>query len=465
MPRQRILSFFQVVMINVIAVDSIRNLPFSAAFGFSLVFLYFVISVCFFFPAALVAAELGSSWPVTGGLYIWVREAFGKKISLLTIWLNWIYNLFWYPTIMALIAGTITYFFNPDLAYNKFYMASVIIGLFWVVTLINCFGMKISSHFSTVTALIGTILPMMIIVLLGVYWIMGARPMQMEVSWKALLPSSFELSNIAYTTNILFGLIGLEMSATHAEEIRNPTRNYARALMVSALIILVSSILSSLAIAIIVPQNSLSLVTGIMQAFANFTDVLNLPWLLPFVAGCIILGGLGGAGAWIIGPTKGLMIAARDGSLPAVMMHENRHGIPVNTLILQAVFVSFISLAFVYMPTVNSSFWLLSVITAQLALLSYIFVFASAIALRHRKPDVRRHFKIPGGTIGIWLISGLGILTSVVVIILGFLPPTHVPIENILVYELILGGGMLLFSILPFLFRNKKTMASQRHGR
>src|SRR5262245_26238885 len=117
--RNRVLGFFQVVMINVIGVDSIRNLPFSATYGFSLVFFYILAALFFFIPGALVSAELGTAWPTTGGIYVWVREAFGKKMALLTIWLNWIYNIFWYPTIMALIAGTLAYFFDPNLANNK----------------------------------------------------------------------------------------------------------------------------------------------------------------------------------------------------------------------------------------------------------------------------------------------------------------------------------------------------------
>ena len=99
-------------MINVIAVDSIRTLPFSAELGFSLVFFYLVAAVFFFIPSGLISAELATGWPSTGGIYVWIREAFGKKVALIMIWLNWIYNIFWYPTILALLAGVFTYFFK-----------------------------------------------------------------------------------------------------------------------------------------------------------------------------------------------------------------------------------------------------------------------------------------------------------------------------------------------------------------
>ena len=140
---KKALGFFQLVMINVIAVDSIRTLPFSAAYGYSLVFFYILAALLFFIPTALVAAELGTGWPTTGGVYVWVREAFGKKWSLVVIWLNWIYNVVWYPTIIALIAGTAAYFFDPSLSDNKLYMGGSVVVLFLLATWLNLFGMKI----------------------------------------------------------------------------------------------------------------------------------------------------------------------------------------------------------------------------------------------------------------------------------------------------------------------------------
>ena len=107
--------------------------------GFSLVFYYLLAAVMFFLPVALVSAELATGWPETGGVYIWVREAFGKKIGFMTIWLQWFYNICWYPTIMSFIAATIAYCINPDLVNNKYYMLSVITVFFWGSTIVNFF--------------------------------------------------------------------------------------------------------------------------------------------------------------------------------------------------------------------------------------------------------------------------------------------------------------------------------------
>ena len=65
-------------------------------------------------PSALAAAELSTGWPETGGIYVWVKEAFGKGPAFLAAWLLWIYNIVWYPTILSLLASTFFYMFSPS---------------------------------------------------------------------------------------------------------------------------------------------------------------------------------------------------------------------------------------------------------------------------------------------------------------------------------------------------------------
>lgn len=457
------LGLFQLVMINVIAVDSIRTLSFSAVYGLSLVFFYLLIALVFFIPTALVSAELGTGWPNRGGIYVWVREAFGKKWSLIAIWLNWIYNLIWYPTILALIAGTCAYLFNPDLASNKFYICASVLILFWGATLVNCLGIQATSLLSTIGALVGTILPMVLISILGLFWIAQGKPAQITLSWSQFFPSGGQMDNLAFLTNVLFGLLGLEMAATHAAEMRNPQRDYPRSLFLSAIIILSTIILGSLAIAVVVPSRDLSLATGVMQAFQVFTEAYEIPWLLPLIAIFIILGGLSAVGAWIIGPTKGLLVASQDGSLPQFFSKMSSRDVPVRILIVQAVIVSLLCLLFILLPTVNSSYWIFSVITAQLALIVYLALFASAVKLHHRKPHVHRSFRIPGKSWGIWLVSTAGFLSCAVVIIFGFFPPAQVPFHSVLIYEAVLIASILICCLTPLYFiRRSKKLSGKR---
>ena len=76
------INLFTLIMITVIAVDSLRSIPLSAQYGFSLVFYYLLGAVVFLIPSALVSAELASTFPKTGGLYVWIKEAFGDTTSM-----------------------------------------------------------------------------------------------------------------------------------------------------------------------------------------------------------------------------------------------------------------------------------------------------------------------------------------------------------------------------------------------
>ena len=167
----------------------------------------------------------------------------------------------------------------------------------------------------------------------------------------------------------------------------------------------------SLAIAIVIPQKDIGLMTGMLQLFYAFFDAHHLPWMADVMGLCIIIGGLGGVSAWVLGPSKGLMVAAQDGAIPSWMAKTDRFGAPVMVLAVQAILFTLICGVFLLMPTVNSSYWILSNITAILSLLSYIMMFLAAWALRIKKPKVKRPYKIPGGKWGMGLVCVLGLFS------------------------------------------------------
>lgn len=454
---KRVLSVFSLVMINVIAVDSLRTLPISAKLGFPLISYYALAALIFFIPVALVAAELATAYPSTGGIYVWIREAFGKRMAFTTIWLQWIYNVFWYPTIMAFVVATLAYLFDPNLANHKWYLLSTMIGLFWLFTYLNCHGMKISSLISTLGACLGTIIPMLLIALLGFIWVLQGRPLAAHLSDTAWLPDFTALGNLSLFTAVLFGLLGMEMSAVHAEEVKNPQRDYPRALLYSTILIFLTLVLGSLAIVIVVPGKTLSMVSGLIDAYAIFFDAYHMSWLTPIIAVLIVLGAISGISAWMIGPTKGLLVAAHDGCIPQKFAKTNKHGAPTTILITQAIIFTLLTSVFVLFKTINAAYWILSDMCAQMALVVYVLMFAAAIKLRYKKPSKRGAYRIPGGNFGMWLIAGTGLLCCAGTTLLGFVPPTQVPIKNIFLFESILIGGLVIFCVAPwFLTRGRK---------
>lgn len=450
------LSVFSLVMINVIAVDSLRTLPISAEYGLTLIFYYLAAALIFFIPTALVAAELATGWPKTGGIYVWVREAFGERFGFLIIWLQWFYNLVWYPTILSLVAATLAYLINPHLVDNVFYMLLVVFSVFWGATVVNLYGMRAAGIMSSFAALFGTLLPMIFIIILGFVWIALGKPIQLQFSFAAFFPKVSHINTLVLITAMLYGLVGTEMSAVHAQEVGNPQRDYPRALLWSTIIILVTLIGGSLAIACVVPHQQLSILAGLLQAFEAFFIAFHMQWMMPIVAILIICGSIGGVGAWIIGPTKGLLAASEDGILPSMFKRINRYQSPYVLLIAQGILFSILCTLFLLMPTVNSTFWVLTDVAAQLSLIVYLGMFAAAIYLRYKYPEVKRAFTIPGGKLGIWIVGSLGFLSSLFAIIIGFIPPEQVSVGGVLRYEWILVIGMVVGCLVPLLIYRKR---------
>lgn len=443
------LSLLSLVMINVIAIDSLRTLPMCAEYGFSMVCYYLIAAVGFFIPVALVSAELASAWPESGGIYFWVKEAFGKRIGFIAIWMQWFYNICWYPTIMSFIAAIIAYIFNPELVNNKTYMISVIFSFFWLATCINFYGMKASSLFSTIAAVIGTLLPMLFIILLGTAWIIMGKPLAIEFNWQHFIPDLSSANNLVLLTAMMYSLVGIEMSAVHARDVRNPQRDYPLAIFWSVIIILASLILSALAIAIVIPQHQLNIVSGLLQAFNCFFSAFHLSWMMPLLAVLIILGALGGTSAWILGPGKGLLAACQDGCLPLSLSTTNRFGVPVNILIVQGVIFTILCSVFILLPTVSSGFWALTDVAAILSLLVYVCMFLAVLKLRVKNPGKQVAYIIPGGKIGLWCVSITGLISCFFTIGIGFLPPAQVPVGNVTTYEIIICSGTLAGMVLP----------------
>ena len=405
----------------------------------------------FFIPVSLVAAELATGWPKKGGVFVWVKEAFGHKTGFLAIWLLWLENVFWYPLVLSFLAATIAYLFNPALAQSGIYTTCVILVFIWAATIFNLLNMKTSGWISTMGAICGTFIPGALIITLGAIWYFSGRPMEIAFTFDNLIPDFSNPGRLAFFTGVMLSLGGLEMSAVHASDVKDPQKNYPRAIMLSALLILSTYILGVLSIAIVIPSNQISLISGSLQAFTHFLNAYGLSSIMPFLIFMVILGSAGALSTWIIGPCKGLLAAAQSGDLPPVFQKTTKQGMPLTLLITQAIIVSLLSLLFIFMPTLSSAYWVMTIIAAQLYLVMYGLMFASAIKLKYKRPEVVRAYQVPGGKAGMWFVGGLGLFGSVACFIVGFLPPPQAATANTYLYSGILLAGILLSCCFPSL--------------
>ena len=448
---RRVISVFVLAMLNVSIMASLRNLPLVASYGLSAVFFFAIVGIFFLIPSALVSAELATGWPKGGGIYIWVREALGERWGFFAIWTQWIHNISWYPVILSFVATTIAYVFNPALAANKWFVVSVILISFWGMTLLNYLGIETSSWFSTIGVILGTILPGILIISLGCFWVFQGNTIDIPINASALLPNFKSIGDFSFLAGLFLAFAGLEVSAAHAREVKNPQRNYPRAIILAAIITFTVFMLGSLAIAFVIPHADISLAAGLMEAFAQFFSYYNLRWILPIVGVLLVIGAAAEVNAWIAGPAKGLFATTSHGDLPPLFHKVNKRNVPTNLLLFQAIIVSIASLVILQLPTISAAFWILSAMTAQIYLLVYILMFISAIRLRYTKPHVPRAYKVPYGNKGIWFFSILGLIACIFVIALGFVPPIQINIGSLLFYELFLSIGLAIAIVLPLI--------------
>lgn len=97
----------------------------------------------------------------------------------------------------------------------------------------------------------------------------GRKPIAVGYS-SNLLPNFESLGNLSLFAVVLFGLLGMEMSAVHAEEVKNPQHDYPKALFYSTILVISTLSLGSLAIVMVVPNANLSVVSGLIDAYAVF---------------------------------------------------------------------------------------------------------------------------------------------------------------------------------------------------
>lgn len=448
------------------AIDIIRNLPASALFGSTVVFFFLFAGIFFLAPTALVSAELNANVN-EGGIYHWVRAAFGDRTAFLAIWLQWVNNLLWFPTILSFIVGTAAYLINPALAQNKFYLVASILGVFWLLTLINLRGLRLSTRFTSISALIGLIIPMMLIIGLGAVWVFQGNPVQIEITPHNLLPDLHNSNNWMALTAIILGFGGMELTAVHIHDVHEPHITFPRALVYATILILTTMTLGSLAIAYVLPNSEISMVNGTIQTFKYFFSAYHLTWLIPVLTLMLVLGSLGCVVSWVISPIKGIAQAGTHGFLPPFFTTLNERGMPARLLILQALVVTLVCMAFLLLPSISASYWLLTNLSTQLYLCMYVIMFIAAIKLRFTKCYKHSPFTIPGGRFGSLLVCLFGLVGCVITMTVGLIPPASLSSlgGGYTAYITLFCGGLLamLLPILPFYWYHHRTKKGLPH--
>lgn len=452
--KQQVLGTMAMAMITVAAIVSLRNLPINAVLGFSAVSFLVVAAIVFFIPISLVTAELASGWPRPGGNYVWVSEAFGKPWGFFALWMSWMESIAWFPAILAFTAAMFFHFIEPivpGLADNTICILVLMLVVFWGATITNFFGIELSSWVSSLGVLLGTLVPGALIIGLGTLWLIQDMPTQIEFTLDALIPS-FDLDNLVIFSGVILGLAGIELSAFHIRDAKDPQRNYPKAVAIGCVIILFVYILGTVAIAAVVPKETLSLSSGLVQAFQVFFLSFGWAWVVPVLALFLFIGSLASINTWTVGPAKGMLVTAEDHFLPETLKEVNKNDVPVALLILQAVIGSVLAMVFLYLDDSSAAMWVLIALSAQFTCAQYILVFLAVLKLRKSQPKVKRGFVTPL----VWPISIIGILACLFGFFIVFIPPAQLNTGDSTIYRMMLLVSFAVLSVPPLIFNKNR---------
>lgn len=429
-PKQlTLLGFFAITASMVMAV---YEYPTFATSGFALIFFLLLGGLLWFIPVGLCAAEMATvdGWQ-EGGVFTWVSKTLGEKWGFAAISFGYLQIAVGFIPMLYFVLGALSYILKWP-ALNEDPLTKTVVGLIilWGLAFTQLGGTKNTARIAKMGFFAGILLPAMILVILAIFYLHSGAPVAIEMNASSFFPNFTQMGTLVVFVAFILSYMGVEASATHVNEMKNPGRDYPLAMLLLMIAALALSSIGGLAIAAVIPHENINLSAGVMQTFTVLINHFGpgYEWAVRLVAAMLLLGVLAEIAAWIVGPSRGMLVTAQQGILPVRFAKMNRNGVPVALVISQ---LAITSIALIVLTNTgggnNMSFLIALALTVVIYLCSYFMLFLGYIQLVRKQSNNKRTFNIPGGN-GVKLtVAGVGLLTSVVAFVVSFIPPTGLP--------------------------------------
>ena len=377
------LTLFGFFAMTASMVMAVYEYPTFATSKLHLVFYLLLGGFLWFIPVALCAAEMATvdGWE-KGGVFTWTGKNLGKKYGFANLFFEFFEITVGFVTMIYFILGALSYVFDwPALNSNPMIKFIGVLVIFWILALSQFGGTKYTAKIAKIGFIVGILLPAAILIILALVYIIQGNPIYIS-SKDTFVPDFTKVNTLVVFVSFILSYMGVEASATHANEMDNPKKEYPLAMLLLVIVAIVVSTLGGLAIAAVIPQDQINLSAGVVQTFAvllgHFTA--NNTILVKIIALLLAFGVIAEVSSWVVGPTRGMIIAAEEGAIPKSWAKTNEHDVPVYLVIAQGIIVSIWDAVLTFgAGGSNLSFLAAMSLTVVIYLSGYILFFAGYI--------------------------------------------------------------------------------------
>jgi len=439
---RRVMGFWDLLLFNIAAVLGPRWIAAAAHNGTSSISLWILAAVGFFVPTAMVIVELTSRFPQEGGLYAWSKDAFGDFHGFVAGWTYWIYTIFYFPALLLASASMSAYVVGPSgaaLAQNRMFLLVGSFVLLFVAVGMNLVGLNIGKWLQNAGG-VSTYLPLLILAAIAVI-LLRSHSSITQFTVANMLPH-WNWGTVNFWPQIAFAFTGLEIGSMMSEEVRDPRKTFPRAIFASGALIAVIYIVGTLAVLSLLPAAEVDTKSGVFEAITAGSTILKIGFVGVLAAMLVSVGNAGGVGSTVAGVSRVPFVAGLDRYLPAAFgkIHP-KWKTPYVAILVQAVISGVILLVTQINETANSAYQILVDATTIVYFISLMYMYAAAIRLAYRKDRATTPgaVLIPGGVVGVWIASLLGIFVVLGGIALSFIPPAESANKVLFVAKLVIG--------------------------
>ncbi|OAA93108.1 APC family permease [Clostridium coskatii] len=387
-----------------------------AAIGNQQFFWWILLIVAFLLPYGLIAVELGTTYEGQGGMYDWVKRAFGNRMASRTAWYYWLNFPLWMaslavmiPQILQIITGTSI----PTLPTIIIELAFI-----WIVVFISFYPVSDSVWILNGAA----VLKMLLALTLGGLGIYGAMTHGVANAFtvRSFLPT-LDMKSISLISVIIFNMLGFEVVCTFTDSMENPKKQIPQAIIIGGIVIAAIYIFSSFGISAAIPTSQISTSSGMIDALQILTGQ-KTGMFIGVMAFIFMLTLFGNMISWSLGVNNVVQYAAEDGNMPKVFIGKSKkNGMPIGVSIMNGIVATVVVVIAPFIPN-QDLFWSFFALNLVMFLSSYIPMFPAFLKLRKIDSDKERPFKVGGSNFVIKLAAYAPMTIAIIAIILTAIP-------------------------------------------